>query len=162
MNLDKYDYFLPKKNLVLEPAIPRDSSKLFIYHTAVDKIIFDRFYNLDRYLPKDSFTVLNNTKVLPAKVTMKKENGGKVVLLFLVNELTSSRIIKVLADRKVSVGEFLYFDKENYLKVISQKEHIFELKFDFSREHLHQLPMKILSKKNFIKNILKLTKKQLN
>ena len=152
MNLNNYDYFLPKKNLALEPAVPRDSSKLFIYNVGTDKIIFDHFYNLDKYLPKDSFMVMNNTKVLPARVTMKKENGGKVVLLFLVNELGVSgrglgvrsyklggETIKVLADRKISIGEKVYFAQENYLKVIRQNENIFELKFDFGREKLFEL-----------------------
>jgi len=151
MNLDDYDYFLPKKNLALEPSVPRDSSKLLIYDTTVDKIIFDHFYNLDKYLPKDSFMVLNNTKVLPARVTMKKENGGKIIILFLVNELGGPEVdqrslqggyikrVKALADRKVNIGEYLFFDQENFLTVIGQKEHIFELEFNFSREHLFAL-----------------------
>ena len=83
---------------------------------------------------------------------MKKENGGKVVLLFLVNELGVSgrglgvrsyklggETIKVLADRKISIGEKVYFAQENYLKVIRQNENIFELKFDFGREKLFEL-----------------------
>ena len=139
MNLDDYNYFLPEKNLALEPSVPRDSSKLFIYETAVDKITFDHFYNIDKYLPKDSFMVMNNTKVLPARVTMKKESYGKVILLFLINELTSLRVVKVLADRKINVGENIYFDQDNYLKVIEQNENIFKLKFNFSREHLFSL-----------------------
>jgi S-adenosylmethionine:tRNA ribosyltransferase-isomerase len=139
MNLDTYGYFLPEKNLALSPAVPRDSSKLFIYNTKSDEIIFDHFYNLDKYLPSNSFMVLNNTKVLPARVTMKKESGGKVILLFLVNELTSLRVVKVLVDRKITVGEKVFFDKENYLDIISQKENIFDLKFSFSQKHLFKL-----------------------
>jgi S-adenosylmethionine:tRNA ribosyltransferase-isomerase len=139
MKIDNYDYFLPEKNLALEPAVLRDSSKLLIYDTTVDKIIFDHFYNIDKYLPKNSFMVLNNTKVLPARVTMKKESGGKVVILFLINELASLRVVKVLVDRKINVGEKVYFDQENYLKVIGQHENIFDLEFDFSREHLFAL-----------------------
>ena len=83
--------------------------------------------------------VLNNTKVLPARVTMKKEGGGKVVLLFLVNELTGSRVVKVLTDRKINIGDLIYFDQQNYLKVIRQNENIFELKFNFSQKHLFKL-----------------------
>lgn len=140
MNLiQRFDYFLPKKNLALEPAIPRDASKLFVYDTTVDKITFDYFYNLDKYLPEKSFLVLNNTKVLPARATLKKESGGNVVFLFLVNELTSLQVLKVLSDRKINVGEKVFFDIKNYLTVVGQKENIFELKFDFSREHLFDL-----------------------
>jgi len=139
MNFKDYDYLLPQKNLGLEPAVPRDSSKLFIYETAVDKITFDHFYNLDKHLPKDSFMVMNNTKVLPARVAMKKESGGKVVLLFLVNELTSLRAFSVMADKKINVGEKIFFDKNNYVEVVSQKENIFEVKFNFYKEQLFDL-----------------------
>jgi S-adenosylmethionine:tRNA ribosyltransferase-isomerase len=139
MNLFDYNYFFPEKNLALEPANPRDSSKLFIYDTVVDKIIFDRFYNLDRYLPKDSFLVLNNTKVLPDRVEMKKDSGGRVIVLFLVNEINKPNIISVLVDRKINIGNKAYFDKENFLKVLSQKENIFELKYNFSKEKLYSL-----------------------
>ena len=139
MRLDKYSYFLPEKNLALEPADPRDSSRLFIYDTKKDSIVFNYFYNLHKYLPKNSFLVLNNTKVLPARVVMKKSTGGKIIILFLINEFPSLPIVRVMADRKVKVGDFLYFDKENYLKVIDQKEHFFDLKFNFSREKLLDL-----------------------
>jgi len=144
MNLDKYNYFLPEKNLALEPTIPRDSSKLFVYNTKTDLISFDYFYNLDKYLPENSFMVLNNTKVLPARVVMRKSTRGKVILLFLVNELThsassgqaGSRTISAMADRKVNVGDKLFFNKDNYVEVVAQKEHIFELEFNFDRKHL--------------------------
>ena len=138
MDLDKYNYFLPEKNLAFEPAVLRDSSKLLIYDTTVDKIIFDHFYNLDKYLPKNSFMVLNNTKVLPARVTMKKESGGKVVVLLLVNEINNN-ILPIIVDRKINVGEKIYFDRENSLKIVGQKENIFELELNFSREHLFAL-----------------------
>jgi len=142
INLEDYDYLLPEKNLALEPAMPRDSSKLFIYDTIVDKIIFDSFSNLDKYLPKNSFLVLNNTKVLPARVTMKKQTGGKIVTLFLINELTESQIVKVIVDRKVNVGDRLFFDDGNYIDCISQKENIFEFKFNFPKEKLFLLLQK--------------------
>ncbi len=130
---------MPEGSLALEPASPRDSSKLFVYDTKTDKITFDRFFNLDKYLPADSFLVLNNTKVLPARVVMKRENKGKIIILFLVNELTHSRIVNVLVDRKINIGSKMYFDTENYLEVISQNENIFKLKYNFSREKLFAL-----------------------
>ena len=138
MSLNSYGYFLPEKNLALSPSVPRDSSKLFVYNTKTDEIIFDHFYNLDKYLPSNSFMVLNNTKVLPARVTMKKESGGKVVSLLLVNEIVGN-IVPTIVDRKITVREKIYFDKENYLEIISQKENIFDLEFNFSQKHLFEL-----------------------
>ena len=143
MNLDNYDYFLPEKNLALSPAVPRDSSKLLIYNSVSGEIIFDRFYNLDKYLPNNSFMVMNNTRVLPARVTLLRQGfggqaKGKVVILFLVNEIIDN-IIPVMVDRKINVGEKVFLDSKNYLKVITQKENIFNLEFHFSRNHLFDL-----------------------
>ena len=151
MDLDRYDYFLPKKNLALEPAVPRDSSKLFVYNSKTDEFFFDHFYNLDKYLPKDSFLVLNNTKVLPARVAMKKENGGKVIVLFLVNTPTvipskakrrEESYIFSMVDRKVNINDKLFFEDGNYITAIGQNENIFDFEYNFSKEKLFILLQK--------------------
>ena len=133
-----YGYFLPEKNLALEPSVPRDSSKLFIYNTKKDSISFDHFYNLDKYLPQNSFMVLNNTKVLPARVVMRKKSGGKVVVLLLVNEIIDN-ILLIIVDRKITVGEKIFFDDENFLDVVSQNENIFKVKYGFTKQKLFSL-----------------------
>lgn len=138
MNPKDYDYVLPEKNLALRPATPRDTSRLFIYNCATDRVFFDYFYNLSKYLPEKSFLVLNDTKVLPARVTMKKESGGKAIVLFLVNEIVGD-MIPVIVDRKIIAGEKIYFDKENFLEIISQDENIFKLKFSFDKKKLFSL-----------------------
>ena len=145
INQEDYGYVLPENNLALSPAVPRDSSKLFIYNTLTDQISFDHFYHIDKYLPKNSFIILNNTKVIPARVSMKKASGGKIVVLFLVNELKGmsygllGSLVRVMTDRKINVGEKLYFESGDSADVISQKEHFFELRYLFSREKLFEL-----------------------
>jgi S-adenosylmethionine:tRNA ribosyltransferase-isomerase len=138
MNPDDYNYSLPDKNLALSPSVPRDSSKLLVYDTASDLVRFDRFHNLSKYLGADTFMVLNDTKVLPARVTMKKQSGGKVVVLFLVNEI-EGEIVPAIVDRKINVGEKIYFENNAHLEIQAQKENIFELKFGFSKEKLFSL-----------------------
>jgi S-adenosylmethionine:tRNA ribosyltransferase-isomerase len=134
-----YDYFLPEKNLAKTPAIPRDFSKLFVYDTKNNEIFFDRFYRLDKYLPQKSFLVLNETKVVPARVILKKENGGKVTCLFLVNEMEEEDKVKIIVDRKVNLGGKLFFKTKDFVEVISQEKNIFLVKFDFSKEKLFLL-----------------------
>ncbi len=141
MDPEDYNYTLPNENLALEPAVPRDSSKLFIYDTRQDKIVFDTFSNLDKYLPDNSSLVLNDTKVLPARVVMKKQTGGKVVTLFLVNEI-SVDTIPVIVDRKINVGEKIYFENMEPLEVVKQKENVFCLKFFLSKKDLFSLLQK--------------------
>lgn len=110
MDLKNFDYNLPQELIATRPASPRDGSRLFVYNTAADEIIFDRFYNLDKYLPHDAFLVLNQTKVAPARLNLFKETGGRVELLLLINELQAGdKTIKSLSDRKLVVGQKLFF-----------------------------------------------------
>ncbi len=141
MDKKLYDYQLPDNLLAKIPASPRDSAKLFVYDTKTDEIIFDRFLNLDKYLPNKSFLVLNNSQVVPSRVTMFKKTGGKVVVLFFVNELITSQnnVVRGLVDRKINLGEKIYFDKENFIEVKNQEKNIFTFKFDYSKEKLFSL-----------------------
>lgn len=139
IDLNQFDYYLPKNQIAQKPASPRDHSRIFVYDTKKDTITFDYFYHLDRYLPSDSFLVLNNTKVLPARVEMKKATGGKIIVLFLVNEIKEKGLVPALVDRKVTVGEKLFFQNGDWVEVVKQKEHIFTLRYHFTQEKLFDL-----------------------
>lgn len=133
---EDFDYHLPQNLIAQTPAKPRDSSKLFIYQTKTNEIFFDKFYHLDQYLPNNSFLVLNNTKVIPARLVMRRPTGGKVEVFFL--EIGENKV-KIMVDRKVVIGEKLFFDQKNYLVLIHQEKNIFSGRYDFSREKLFYL-----------------------
>jgi S-adenosylmethionine:tRNA ribosyltransferase-isomerase len=139
IDLNQFDYYLPKNQIAQKPASPRDHSRIFVYDTKKDTIAFDYFYHLDRYLPSDLFLVLNNTKVLPARIEMKKATGGKIMVLFLVNEIKEKGLIPVLVDRKVTVGEKLFFKNGDWVRVENQQSHIFTLRYYFAKEKLFNL-----------------------
>jgi len=155
-----YTYHLPEELIAKQPVIPRDFSRLLVYDTKSNKIAFDHFYHLDKYLPPKSFLVMNDTKVLPARVEMKKVplrpkipglrwgQGGKVKVLFLVNEVIGDQLtvnrkkenmIRAFVDRKVYVGDKLFFDRQYFVTVINQQQHSFTLQFDFSVEKLFSI-----------------------
>jgi len=120
-----------------KPASPRDSSKLLVYNTQTDQIIIDRFYHLDQYLPKNSFLVLNKTKVIPSRIWLSKKTGGKLRVLFLLNEKTEKEnLINILVDRRVNVGDKLFFNEKDYVEVINQEEKYFTVKILFSKDKL--------------------------
>ena len=72
-SLPEYDYQLPPELIAHAPASPRDSARLFVYDTAADKITFDVFANIDKHLPEGAGLVINNTKVVPARLIGHKE-----------------------------------------------------------------------------------------
>ena len=130
-NLNKYFYNLPDELISNKPAEPRDTARLLVYDTSKNSIKFDVFKNLHLYIPKKSLFVFNDTKVLPARVVLKKDTGGKVEILFLINEVGDRGLIKAISDRKLSVGQKIYFPNGKFLTIIEQKEQFFYLKPSF-------------------------------
>jgi S-adenosylmethionine:tRNA ribosyltransferase-isomerase len=138
MNLAEYDYLLPEELIANSPAEPRDSSRLLVYKTATDEIIFDEFKNLDKYLNSNYLMVLNDTKVVPARVVLAKPTGGKVELLFLTNEPSKNGTVKAIADRKINIGDILKLHKYEF-KVVDQNEKAFVLRPLFDSDLLEFL-----------------------
>lgn len=140
LDTSDYAYALPERLIAQEPAVPRDRSRLFVYDTQRDTVTFDHFDNLGTYLPPQSFLVLNETKVVPSRVTLHKATGGKVKVLFLVNEhATDENVIRIMVDRKVQPGTRLFFNTEEYAEVISQDKQLFEVRLSFPRTRLNEL-----------------------
>ncbi|MFA6407133.1 MAG: tRNA preQ1(34) S-adenosylmethionine ribosyltransferase-isomerase QueA [Candidatus Paceibacterota bacterium] len=143
MASEQFDFTLPKELIASAPAEPRDAARLFVYDTRTDTITFDTFHHIKKYIPKDALLVLNTSKVVPARIEVHKETGGKVELLLLVNELrVGETIIKSIADRKLTVGQKLSFPNGEKLEVVQQEEQFFYMKPLFPIEHIGELLMR--------------------
>lgn len=130
--LSAYDYELPPELVAKVPASPRDSARLMVVDTGKGEIHFDTFRNLGKYLPERSLLVLNETKVLPARATLYKATGGKVVVLFLMNEWNGDqRYITGMVDRGITVEEPLYLSKSKWLIPLSQNASLFTFEANF-------------------------------
>ncbi len=124
-DLDQYDYALPPELIRKQGAEPRDSARLFVYDTQTDTVTLDIFRNIVDYLPKQSFLVLNDTRVLPVRLWLSKATGGKIEVFVLMNQWDGGRDIPVLVDRKVHIGQQLLLPNGDYFEIVSQQEAIF-------------------------------------
>jgi S-adenosylmethionine:tRNA ribosyltransferase-isomerase len=77
------DYELPEALIAQSPANPRDSSRLMVVDAKAGTIAHRVFRDLPRFLRPGDALVLNETKVLPARVPALRPGGGEVELLFL-------------------------------------------------------------------------------
>jgi len=77
------DYELPEDLIAQSPAEPRDASRLMVVDVRRGTISHHTFLDLPRFLMPGDALVLNETKVLPARLEAKKPTGGEVELLFL-------------------------------------------------------------------------------
>jgi S-adenosylmethionine:tRNA ribosyltransferase-isomerase len=76
-----YDYDLPATRIAQHPVIPKHDAKLLIYNEGI--IEHDRFWNLNRYLQSGELILVNNTKVIPARLWVEKSEGLWIQLFLL-------------------------------------------------------------------------------
>ncbi|MFI3166762.1 MAG: tRNA preQ1(34) S-adenosylmethionine ribosyltransferase-isomerase QueA [Bacillota bacterium] len=83
MNTKEFYYDLPEELIAQTPVYPRDSSRLLVCKSN-GELEHKHFYDIVNYLKKGDVLVVNNTKVLPARIFgTKLETGGKIELLLL-------------------------------------------------------------------------------
>jgi S-adenosylmethionine:tRNA ribosyltransferase-isomerase len=83
MKLSQLDYDLPQELIAQEPLERRDQARLMVVDRKGRSIEHSRFYKLPRHLRDGDLLILNDTRVLPARVFARKESGGRVELLFI-------------------------------------------------------------------------------
>jgi S-adenosylmethionine:tRNA ribosyltransferase-isomerase len=98
-----FDYKLPESSIAQTPAEPRDSSRLLVLHRDTGDLEHRIFRDVADYLNTGDLLVLNQTRVIPARIFARKETGGRVELLLLRRraELTWEALV---GGKKLRVG----------------------------------------------------------
>ena len=87
MKTDDFDYFLPEELIAQTPIKERDHSRLLVLDKKTGEISHERFDNIINYLNKGDVLVINNTKVLPARLIGNKEETDAVIEVLLLKDL---------------------------------------------------------------------------
>ena len=110
MKTDDFDYYLPEELIAQTPLEKRDDSKLMVVDKETGEIKHEVFHNIINYLNKDDILVLNDTKVLPARLIGTKEDTGAVIeILLLKNIAGDDWECLVKPARRVKVGTIVSF-----------------------------------------------------
>ena len=148
IKLHDYLYQLPDDRIAKFPLPQRDASKLLIANITNGEIRHQTFSDLSSHIPTDSMMLINNSRVIPARLLPSRPNGSKVELLLLEpasNEpphlaLQAKSVAKwncLVGGRNVRVGnEFHNQSGELYLrsKIISKKSNKAEVEFSWSSD----------------------------
>lgn len=86
MKLSDFDYELPESLIAQDPLLKRDESRLMVVHKNNDKIEHRNFLDLIDYLQSGDVLVLNQTKVIPARLIGKKEGTGGLIEVLLLRD----------------------------------------------------------------------------
>jgi S-adenosylmethionine:tRNA ribosyltransferase-isomerase len=87
MNINEFDYELPEERIAQSPLKDRSSSKLLVMDRNTGELTHEVFSNIINYLNKGDVLVLNNTKVIPARLIGEKEDTHAHIELLLLKTL---------------------------------------------------------------------------
>lgn len=145
MKLLDFDYNLPKNLIAQKPAKPRDYSRLLVLNKKDGKILHESFFEIDKFLKKGDIMVLNNSKVIPARLYGHKITGGKVELLLSKPKSREESVWEcILKIKNPKIDLEIIFDKNFKGKIIKNLgEGIFEIKFNIDSRGLRKKLEKI-------------------
>jgi len=83
VDVNLFDYSLPMKAIAQKPMEPRDHSRMMVLNRNCRSIEHRRFYDLPDFLLPGDLLVVNNTRVIPARLKGHKENGVEVEIFLL-------------------------------------------------------------------------------
>jgi len=117
MKTADFDYHLPPEYIAQTPVEPRDSSKLMALDRATGRIEHRIFHDIGDYLRPGDLLVLNDTRVIPARLYARKAvTGGRVEILLLEQQNPHTWLV-LAGGRKVRVGTVLELENPNGEKV---------------------------------------------
>lgn len=136
MLLSEYDYSLPEELIAQMPADKRENSKMMVLNRKDRTIFHKHFYDITDLLDENTLLVMNNTKVLPARLIGYKDTGAKIEVFLLKQAEQGLRLWDVLIkpSKRVKPDTIIKISDElsvNALKRLEENgEWLVELIFD--------------------------------
>lgn len=110
MKVEDFDYYLPEKLIAQTPLEKRDTSRLMVLDKTTGKIEHKHFYNIVDYLEEGDTLVLNDTKVLPARLIGEKEETKAVIEILLLKNISGDDWeCLVKPARRIKIGTIVTF-----------------------------------------------------
>ena len=107
-----YYYDLPEELIAQTPVEPRDHSRLLVYNRQTGEVFHRHFYDVLDYLKRGDVLVVNNTRVLPARLFGYKDTGAKIeVLLQKRIDLKNWEVI-ARPTKRIKVGTKITFSEK--------------------------------------------------
>lgn len=150
MLLSDYDYYLPEELIAQDPLEKRSDSRMMVLDRDTGEFWHRHFYDLLEYLEPGDCLVINNTKVIPARLLGAREGtGGKVEVLLLNRKSDTDWETLVKPGKKCRVGDRLEFGdgllKAEVMEVLPDGNRIirfyFEGIFEEILDKLGQMPI---------------------
>lgn len=132
-------YHLPEEQIAQTPANPRDSSRLLVYHRDTKTIEDKIFRDIYDYLQAGDLLVVNNTKVIPARVYAQTAHGGAVEILLLKRRDLKEWEVLMRPGKKGKIGAKMTVNDElsfTVKDITDSGERIIEFEYDGAFEDI--------------------------
>ena len=124
MKTSDFYYDLPEELIAQTPIEPRDHSRLLVYNKEQDLIEHKHFYDLPNYLKKGDVLVVNNTRVIPARIFGKIEGRDATFEILLLKRLDYTHWETIMKPaRKARLGSIIKISDELSAKVVGLGEY---------------------------------------
>lgn len=115
LNIEDYDYDLPEELIAQVPPERRDGSRLLVVERLKKAFSDQYFHDLPRLLKSGDLLVVNNTRVVPARLFGRKESGGRIEVLVLEHQSpetprTHTRWCLLKSSKRPKIGSSLFFE----------------------------------------------------
>lgn len=120
MNVSDFDYELPTELIAQKPKDKRDESRLLVVDRETDKVYHKKFYDIINYLTSGDCLVLNNSKVIPARLFGIKEKTGAKIEFLLTKRIEGDEWETLVRPAKrLKPGDRVIFSDDFSANVIS-------------------------------------------
>lgn len=135
MSLEEFDYDLPKELIAQDPLEKRDDSRLLVLDKNTGEYKHQHFYDIRKFLRPGDCLVINNTKVMPARLIGEKEGtGGKVAVLLLTRKSDTTWETLVKPGKNARIGQKLVFGngllKAEVIDIVDEGDRLVRFDFD--------------------------------
>lgn len=133
MKTQDFDYNLPEALIAQKPLLQRDASRLLVYDRKTDRTAHRHFYDILDYLRAGDVLVLNNTRVLPARLFGVKRGGERKVEFLLLHRIDAFEWDVILRPgRKLRPGDFVDFAPSLCAQIMEKKtDGVVRVRFEY-------------------------------
>lgn len=123
MRTEDFDYYLPEELIAQHPADKRDFSRLMVVDRKTGQREDKHFYDIIDYLNEGDLLVMNDTRVIPARLFGHREGKEEEIEVFLLENIEKDKWeVLVRPGKKMKIGTKCIFSDELCLEVVDIKE----------------------------------------
>jgi S-adenosylmethionine:tRNA ribosyltransferase-isomerase len=148
MHISDFDYYLPPERIAQTPIEPRDAARMLVMRRATGDIEHRQFRDLPTYLNPGDVLVLNQTRVIPARLPAQKVPSGGAAEVLLLRQIDQTRWVVIVGGKRIKIGTRLKVGHEtgktveaSVIEEHDENERVIEFTEPIRPEELGETPL---------------------